>query len=209
MIEFNARPGERRNFIHKRIIGAVGGFLTGGPAGAISGAVFTGSDRGAGLGGSDSTARSRRRDASLRNFCATATPPLTPSDAARCRNAGLQAGATPTPGIVGAVQRILPGGATGFEASFGEAVMGPFGAALVPVTFERTVSRCLGGMVLAGPPGGPYLCYNKGTRGVAAFRKWPPGTKPFLTGGDVKCLRRANTLRRSKGSKRLLKELGF
>lgn len=119
-------------------------------------------------------------------------------------------------GIGGALQRALPGGATGTAADIvGDAVLGSFGVpALVPAVVGSItkrdgstgpILRCPPRMVLAVD----NLCYMKGTRGLAAFRKWRPGTKPFLTGGDVKCLRRANTLRKGKSSKKLLRELGM
>lgn len=119
-------------------------------------------------------------------------------------------------GAVAAIQRFVPGGQTGTIADeFGEAVIGAFGIpALVPQqvgTIERKdgsvgpILRCPTGAVLATD----NLCYTKGTRGLAQNRKWRPGTRPFLTGGDVRCLRRANSLRSSKGSKKLLKELGM
>ena len=31
------RPGDERRFVHRRIGGAIGGFLGGGPAGAVAG----------------------------------------------------------------------------------------------------------------------------------------------------------------------------
>lgn len=104
-----------------------------------------------------------------------------------------------------------PGPDRGREAP-GEAVMGQWGAALMPQvvgTVERNdgsqgpLLRCLRGMVL----GTDSLCYNKPFANTK--RKWPRGTRPFLTGGDVKCLRTTNRLRKSKSSKKLLRELGM
>ena len=93
--------------------------------------------------------------------------------------------------------------------------MGSFNVpALVPAqrgTIERQdgtvgpILRCPRGMVLAID----NLCYAKGTKGLAAFRKWPPGTRPFLTGGEVRILRRAETLRKGKGTRSTLKALGL
>lgn len=109
-------------------------------------------------------------------------------------------------GFGGAVERFFPGGKTGTQSDvFGEAVMGGFGVpALVPFTEMIPRSSCPAGMIL----GQDNLCYRKGSIPMN-LRKWKPGTKPFLSGGDVKCLRRANRLRKSKGSKRLLRELGM
>ena len=110
---------------------------------------------------------------------------------------------------------MIPGGDTGFEDGFGEAVIGGFGRpALVP-RVVGTIERRDGsvGQILRCPPGAVLaidnLCYTKGTKGLAANRKWPPGTRPFLTGGEVKCLRRADTLRNSKANRKLLKGLGM
>jgi len=117
----------------------------------------------------------------------------------------------PAPGPIAAIQRFLPGGATGLVPA-GEAVMGQWGAALEPEvvgSIERRdgsvgqILRCIRGMVL----GTDDLCYNKPLANTK--RKWPKPTPPFLSGGDVRCLRRASTLKRSKGSKKLLRELGF
>jgi len=39
-------PNERRNFVHRRIGGAIKGFITGGPTGAIAGAITSGGNGG-------------------------------------------------------------------------------------------------------------------------------------------------------------------
>jgi len=94
---------------------------------------------------------------------------------------------------------------------FGEAVMGAFGMpALVPqIVGSRTradgttgpIRKCPRGTVLATD----NLCYNAPGR----FRKWKKGTPPFLTGGDVSCLRRAIRLKKSKSNRALLRQLGM
>jgi len=111
-----------------------------------------------------------------------------------------------TAGIGGAVQRGLPFGKTGTLADYsGEVRMGLYGPALVPVQVgtvarrdgtQGPILRCLYGMVL----GRDSLCYNKGTRGLQ--RKNPPGTRPFLTGGEVRVLSRARGL--EKRAKKLV-----
>lgn len=92
------------------------------------------------------------------------------------------------------------------------AVMGQWGAALVPEqvgTVRRgdgsvgALLRCIRGMVL----GTDDLCYNKPL--ANGKRKWPRPTAPFLSGGDVKCIRKSIRLRKSKSNKRLLRELGM
>jgi len=109
-------------------------------------------------------------------------------------------------GFVGAVERFLPGGQSGTQADvFGQAVVGAMGIpALVPAQHQHLTSHCPPGSIL----GRDNLCYRKGSI-PPNFRKWRPGPKPFLTGGEVKCLRKADRLRKSKGSKRLLRQLGM
>ena len=185
-------------FVHRRIGAAIGGFVTGGAVGAVTGfigggaapaPVFTGADRGQGLGG-------------------VSCPP----GAVGNTNTGV----CETPGFLGTAQRFVPGGATGTIAdAFGEAVMGSFGIPVLVPAQVGTISRRDGsvGPILRCPPGMVLavdnLCYSKGTRGLASFRKWKPGTRPFLTGGEVRVLRRAETLRRGKSTKKTLKALGL
>jgi len=109
-------------------------------------------------------------------------------------------------GFGGVLQRALPFGQTGTQADvFGEAVIGAMGIpALVPAQHQHLTSHCPPGSIL----GRDNLCYRKGSI-PPTFRKWRPGPKPFLSGGDVKCLRKADRLRKSKGSKRLLRQLGM
>jgi len=95
-------------------------------------------------------------------------------------------------GLIGTMERLIPGGATGLQPmleDFGEAVMGRFGAALVPAQFATTRLRCPRGAVL----GMDNLCYNKRDL-KKSERKWNPGTRPILTGGDVNTLRKAQRL---------------
>jgi len=121
----------------------------------------------------------------------------------------------PTAGFRGALQRALPGGASGFEDEFGMAVMGAFGLpALEPAIVGQVqrrdgsmalIRRCPRGMVLATDD----LCYSKGTRGLASFRKWKPEAGGFLPRRDVKCLRRAIAIKGNKTTKKMLRELGL
>ena len=85
----------------------------------------------------------------------------------------------------------LPGGdpfiseqVTDFGDGAGAAVLGRFGAALVPIAEGRIRRRCLPGMVL----GRDNLCYDKGAI-RKSDRKWVPGTAPLLTGGEVRATR--------------------
>jgi len=102
-------------------------------------------------------------------------------------------------GIVGATQRFLPGGATGFQPEqFGAAVMGAFGAALEPAAMASTRLMCPRGTVL----GRDNLCYNRRDLRKSE-RKWDPGTKPVLTGGQV------NTLKKAQRIQERMKKLGL
>ena len=193
--------GTALNFFPRNVISGVGGIIRGGVGIALGGGFGGGGggvQRGCGPG-----------------FYETRGGGCSP---AQLGLSGRGGGYTPNggegrdkPGGIAAVQRFLPGGATGQYVP-GEAVLGQWGAALEPQVIgevERQdgttgpILRCLRGMVL----GTDDLCYNKPL--ARGKRKWPPGTKPFLTGGDVKCLRTANRLRSSKHSAKLLKELGF
>jgi len=81
----------------------------------------------------------------------------------------------------------IPGGTS---ATYGNAVVGAFGrAALQPAQVTQTRLMCPAGTVL----GKDNLCYNRGQIPKSA-RKWNPGTKPLMTGGDMNVMRRAKTL---------------
>ena len=86
--------------------------------------------------------------------------------------------------------------------SGGEAVMGQFGAGLVPnsETVQRTNCNFPGvrGMVL----GADGYCYNK-SQISNKERMWPKGRRPLLTGGDMgaisKAARAAKRLQATQG----------
>ena len=65
----------------------------------------------------------------------------------------------------------------------GEAVMGRYGAALVPGVMVIDRSVCLRGMQL----GNDGLCYNK-SQISNKQRMWPRGRRPLLTGGDMRAI---------------------
>jgi len=197
--------GTECHFIHKRLIGAAVGLVTGGPGGAIGGFLQGGGSAGAAGGGCGGGLVSDGRGG-----CVQVSRQIGLSG----RGGGLGASITrgrDRPGAIAAVQQFLPGGATGTFAA-GAAVMGQWGAALEPAVVGEVqradgstgpLLRCLRGMVL----GTDDLCYNKPL--ANGKRKWPRPTPPFLSGGDVKCIRRSIRLRKSKSSKKLLRELGM
>lgn len=94
----------------------------------------------------------------------------------------------------------FPGGrplTSPIQTGGGEAVMGRFGAGLVPQQRTITTAVCLPGMVL----GKDDLCYNK--RDIPnRDRMWPKGRAPLLTGGEMRAIstaaRAAGKLTRTK-----------
>jgi len=200
---------DARGFVHKRVIGgiggAVGGFLKGGPAGVIGGAV-------GGFVGGGAPAR-------------TGCPPgFNPGPGGGCVPAVAK-----VPGLRGFAQRVIPGGATGFETTLpvlspfqqriareqaarlargepaivtpggtlvidpgavpspqigtGQAVVGRFGAGMEPMVRQTSVRECARGAVLAVDG----LCYNRrDLRNSERF--WPRGRRPLLTGGEMRAI---------------------
>jgi len=157
-------------FVHKRIGRTFSGLLTGGFGGGIAGALSP-----------DPPTRSEPARSIIGRTRPVAGCPdgFEPDGRGGCNRAG----------IVGAVQRFLPGGSTGTTvatttapAAFGIPTMAPFRE-------TRLVLDCGPGWVL----GMDSLCYPKKMI-PNKFRKWPRGTKPFLTGGEVRTLRRAKSL---------------
>ena len=73
---------------------------------------------------------------------------------------------------------------TGTARGFGRAVMGRYGVALEPAAIPSVRLKCPRGSVL----GNDNLCYDHIRKGD---RKWIPGTKPLLTGGERNAIRTA------------------
>ncbi len=78
-------------------------------------------------------------------------------------------------------------GRAGERQDFGAATMGQFGAGLEPMVIDTMFRRCPRGAVL----GKDGLCYNR-TAIKNVDRLWPMGTKPLLTGGEMRCIRIAS-----------------
>lgn len=104
----------------------------------------------------------------------------------------MQFAGTPQPGVIAALQRAIPGGATG-RTGFGDAIMGRYGVALEPGSMPSSRLVCPRGTVL----GHDNLCYNKRDLRKGE-RKWQPGRKPLMTGGDLNAITKA-----SKAARRL------
>jgi len=91
------------------------------------------------------------------------------------------------------------------ESPVGEAVMGRYGAALVPG--NRAIQRavCLPGMQL----GDDGFCYNKGSISNRQ-RMWPKGRAPLLTGGQMRAISIAATAgRRLERTTKRLQKIGL
>jgi hypothetical protein len=103
---------------------------------------------------------------------------------------------------------LIPGGSVsggGMVLDTGEAVMGRYGAALVPMRTTQEVARCPRGAVLANDG----LCYNR-SQLRKSDRKWIPARKPLLTGGDLNAIARASrAANRVKVQQKRLQKLGL
>lgn len=192
-------PNDSRGFVHKRIIGAARGFLTtGSPLAAVSGFVSanTGRKRTAAV------AKFSPQQSAVAGHAAHGHPFANPihiqafplpgatASTSGCRLPSVRIGSrciNPFSRIAGPQQLItrpeqtFPGG--GVSGAVGEAVVGQYGAALVPGS--RIIDRavCLPGMVL----GTDSLCYNS-YRFPNRQRMWPRGRKPLLTGGEMRAI---------------------
>ena len=96
------------------------------------------------------------------------------------------------PGLIRGPQGrcIAPTSPLGAKILVGQAVMGKYGAALIPGSQIIDRAVCLVGMQL----GDDGLCYNKGNI-TNKQRMWPAGAKPLLTGGEMNAIRTASTAR--------------
>ena len=213
--------GHELNFVHRRVLGAIGGFVTGGPPGAAAG--FFGG--GGGGNGGAVTSPGGPSSAFGPNVGNTCNPPYTRHPTTgRCTldradtGVGTEVGTRPTEGWRARLERFFPGGETGTEVAtegYGDAVIGAFGIpalepAIVGAVQRRDgtmapIRRCPPGLVLATDE----LCYAKGTKGLAAHRKWKPSGACFLPPRDVKALRRAVAIRKSKSNRAMFRELGL
>ena len=199
----NGRPGDVRNFVHKRIIGAVGGaiggFVGGGFTGALGGAV-SGFRRGGAPVPSvipQTTVVPGSQFAPQFQRCATG---FFMDPQGQCVPLTTRPGTS----LADRFRQIVPGGQTGM-VPFGEAVMGQVGAALEPGFRESSTAVCPPGTVL----GIDRLCYNKGDL-KNKERAWPRGRKPLLTGGEMRCISiAAGAAKRLERKTKQLQSLGM
>jgi len=215
------KPGDERGFIHKKIlgvVGTVGGFIPG-----IGGTIKGITDVLGGIGG-------KKKMPATGGFTT-----VLGHTAAQClvfersgwslANAPTKAACLVTFGkqIDAAKIKFAPnGGGTdcprGMRRDFetgicepgggqppGEAVMGQYGAGLLPGAMQINRSVCLRGMQL----GNDGLCYNK-SQITNKQRMWPAGRKPLLSGGDMRAISiAARAGRRLEGATKRLQRLGM
>ena len=217
----NGRPGDQRGFIHKKIFGGIKGAASSVVRSITSGSLPTPLTIARGAAGGFFIPGGGSRVRSLTITTPRPTPPrsqtarvslTSQAEKNRARTLKFSGSKIPLPPIIEEIISSfdngngngngecdfplvrLPGGGCEFPGSPrgepGEARMGRYGAALDPMF--RTINQrvCLEGMIL----GKDRLCYNKGAISNKE-RLWPRGTPPLLTGGEMACIRKADTAR--------------
>jgi len=206
-------PHEQRNFVHRRIGGAISGFAQGGLSGAIGGFAGGGPGR-RGLGGrrgrlmraeamgdplrgtfQDIQSRFGFTEAQTTSFIESGGQvPGFQADCPAGWGIGPSGQCEPlVGGVGGAIQRFLPGGATGFGG--------------VGQPGEMTVVRrvCQRRHVL----GADGMCYPKNSISNRD-RWWPAPRKPLLTGGDLNAIAKAaRAARRIQTTTKRLQKIGM
>jgi len=209
----NSLPHERRNFVHKRILGAATAFVTSGfnPVAAIGSfvaprraaprapAVQRAAARQCGAGMRLTSGGNCVRDASLARRLFDITP------VGQIFGAVTGGRTSPSTALAApSIPRATLGGAE-MARGTGVAVMGRYGAGIEPDVESRVVHTCLPGMVL----GDDDICYNRG-QVPNKRRMWPKGRKPLLTGGEMNCITKAaRAANRIKATQKKLKKLGL
>ena len=201
------RPNDQRNLVHGRIGRAIGGFIGGGPLGAVTGFVGGGGGGGGSLAMSlglppkppNQSASTYVRNTlaqgfSLNDIALVLGKVGGQSAGTFFRALGITVGNGAEPGSGGGgcadprLEPTGPGGRCEFPGSpasgMGELRKGRYGPAEEPFFETRNIRSCLAGFVL----GDDSLCYKKGTISNKQ-RMWPKGTAPLLTGGQMKAIR--------------------
>jgi len=184
--------GTECHFIHRRVIGAVSGFVGGGPLGAASG--FLGGGKGRKIpAGAQFLSQADRHTA--HGHIKDPRTGMRSGHSGGASRAGVPVVSAFTPIDEGCIWptrrdpitqtcRIFLGDQTGpDDQPVGEAVMGQFGAALVPGRMAVSRAVCIRGMVV----GSDGLCYNKSAISNKD-RMWPRGRQPLLTGGEMRAI---------------------
>ena len=189
------RPGDKRGFIHRKLLGGIGkiaGLLPIPGAGIISTVART-------LAGSGRTV-SRSQTARPSAF----------SGQEKELGRQLKFGGSSVAAADTCPRGFRPDFRTGqcepaAGQEIGEAVMGNYGAGLVPGSMVIDRAVCLRGMQL----GDDGICYNK-SQISNKQRMWPAGRKPLLTGGDMRAISTAARAgRRLEGATKRLQRLGM
>lgn len=213
---FDALDHWAQPIFHKRLIRGAVGFVTGGPTAALAGLVSG--------GGSKSAPAAVKFSGSQFN------PAIAPIGSARDRACGpglvfnrsnvndpggrciASLGPTQQAGVIPFIKRAFMGPLeadpvfeTGPPGPGGDAVMGRYGAAMVPGNMLINRSVCISGMTL----GDDGLCYNRGQI-TNKQRAWPRGRKPLLTGGEMRAISIAATAgRRLERTTKRLQKIGL
>jgi len=194
------KPNDQRNFVHGRIIGAIKGGLSGGIGGAIGGAISGGGRR----RGGQPTAPGRRfvNPQRLTKAQRRAQGGLIPSEFGI--TAFANTGPCPKGTIMGSGGCVSPSSPRGLAEAGGAVVMGRFGAGYVPSEDMRLTRECLPGDVL----GWDNICYPKGSISNKE-RKYPRGTRPLGTPGEMAALRKAASFgRRMETTVKRMQKIG-
>jgi len=181
-------PNDVRNFVHKRIGGAFTGFLTGGIGGAATGFITGG-------GGGRPSTRSGGQPVTRLAAGVRCPQGQTKNSRGVC--------ATPSPGLVGMAQRLVRGGASGFEPA-GPRFGANAGGAYEPMIEATSVRRCFPGDVL----GRDGFCYAR-TAIKNSDRMYPKGRKPLGTPGELAALSKAASFgRRMETTVKRMQKIG-
>jgi len=205
------KPNDQRNFVHKRFIGAVSGFLGGGLGGAVRGFAEGGGRR---RGGAPSSAikadpcPARGTQLGSRGNCYD--PRTQNRDGSPKAGAGARA--------VRLIQEVLPRGRTGREGLEvaipltgvkvstlgGDPRFGAGAGPYQPMQDFQTVRRCLPGDVL----GRDGFCYPKGMISNKQ-RMYPKGRRPLGTPGELAALSKAASFgRRMETTVKRMQKIG-
>ena len=234
MIHSTDMSGLALGFVHKRLLRAAGGFITGGPTGAVSGFLSGGGQRRTLPTAPVFAPRPPPMRSPSGGFQRPTRAPISrtltarPTEASGAEKdlgrktkfpefAGAPMGIS-TPSVFGRCLpgfrrdprtgdcRIFAGTQTGVDPTpVGDAVMGRYGAALAPGNMVVDRAVCLRGMVL----GNDGLCYNR-SQVPNKDRMWPKARKPLLTGGEMRAISIAATAgRRLERTTKRLQKIGL
>lgn len=213
-------PNERRNFVHKKIIGAVKGFATGGVTGAVSGFVTSGgsSRRGksprpsdqlvvlpiSGRAPPDITRRHFHPDLNVTHEAHIAAPAsfAAPSASGPCPPGEFavlgQCVDFLGTGSQGFGIRSQTAGGTAMAQGTGQAVVGSFGMPAMIPEVVGSIQRRDGTVVPIRRCGSRMvlgtddLCYPKALLPRRSkFRKWRAAPRPAVSAADTKAIRQA------------------